>query len=59
MIKIGVVMGEVGNHGDKREKGGRRRGDFLCLVFLESLGEKAAKKDFLLEILKGYNSWGP
>ena len=29
------------------------------LSFLESLGEKAAKKDFLLEILKGYNSWGP
>ena len=27
MIKIGVVMGEVGKHGDKREKGGRRKGD--------------------------------
>ena len=29
MMKIGVVMGEVGKHGDKREKGGRRRGSFL------------------------------
>ena len=27
MIKIGVVMGEVRENGDKREKGGRRRGD--------------------------------
>ena len=27
MIKIGVVMGEVGEHGDKREKGGRRSDD--------------------------------
>ena len=27
MMKIGVVMEEVGKHGDKREKGGRRRED--------------------------------
>ena len=56
MMKIGVVMGEVGKHGDKREKGGRRKGGILTLVFLRSLGEKAAKKGFLLEILRGYNS---
>ena len=30
--------------------------DFLVM---ESWGEKAAKKGFLLEILRGYNSWGP
>ena len=29
MMKIWVVMGEVGKHEDKREKGGRRRGGFL------------------------------
>ena len=29
MMKTGVVMGEVRKHGDKREKGGRRRGSFL------------------------------
>ena len=40
-----------------RNEGGER--GILMLSFWESLGEKAAKKDFLLEILKGYNSWGP
>ena len=29
MMKIGVVMGEVGKHEDKREKGGRGRGSSL------------------------------
>ena len=40
-----------------RKEGGE--GGILMLSFLEILGEKAAKKDFLLEIWKGYNRWGP
>ena len=56
MIKIGVVMGEVGKHGDKREEKGGEEGILMLSFFLESLGEKAAKKGFLLEILRGYNS---
>ena len=58
MMKIGVVMGEVCKHGDKREKGGRRRASFLPW-FLEKFWEKrAARMGFLLEIvlLRGYNS---
>ena len=52
MIKIGVVMGEVGKHGDKREKGGRRRRILMLSFFLERFWEKrAARKGFLLEIV--------
>ena len=40
-----------------RNEGGERGEHYLS--FLRSLGEKAAKKGFLLEILRGYNSWGP
>ena len=40
-----------------RKEGGEREDPYLSF-FLRSLGEKAAKKGFLLEILRGYNSWG-
>ena len=35
------------------------KGDSHAQFFWRSLGEKAAKKGFLLEIMRGYNSWGP
>ena len=50
MMKIGVVMGEVGKHGDKREKGGRRRNPYLR-IFGEVLGEQSCKEGVLLEIV--------
>ena len=47
MMKIGVVMGEVGNM------------RILTLVLGRKFWEKrAARKGFLLEILRGYNSLG-
>ena len=55
MMKIGVVMGEVGKMEIKGRNEGGERGEHY-LSFLRSLGEKAAKKGFLLEILRGYNS---
>ena len=40
----------------KGRKEGGERGDPYLSFFLRSLGEKVAKKGFLLEILRGYNS---
>ena len=51
MMKIGVVMGEVGKHGDKREKGGRRKGSFSYLSFREVMEEGSCKEGVLLEIV--------
>ena len=42
MMKIDVVMGEVGKHGDKREKG-----IILTLVFWRSFGRRGLQgRDF-------------
>ena len=40
----------------KGRKEGGERGILMLSFFWRSLGEKAAKKGFLLEILRGYNS---